>query len=281
MTPANRRLPRAPRPPPADSSPGSAPPSGPSKVASVLAGIRVGSGVALVLAASLGLGWGVRRYVTGSPRFAVASVQVAGAERRSAAAVADESGIAIGTNIFAIDLDGARAAILADPWIEEATLTRHLPETVEVRVHERRAAALVALGDTLLAAPDGEPFKKLEPGDPFDLPLITGLTPDGVAGDREEARRLIRRGIDLAAEYAQAPLSKRAPLQEVHVDTSGAFTLVVGRPPIDLVLGEPPFRRKLDQAARVFAELDRRRAKAQAIMVDNEARPERVVARLR
>jgi cell division protein FtsQ len=67
----------------------------------------------------------------------------------------------------------------------------------------------------------------------------------------------------------------------VHVASDGVFTLVVGHAALQLVLGGPPFRRKLDQAARVVAELDRRGAAAGAIMLDNEARPERVVVRIR
>ena len=59
------------------------------------------------------------------------------------------------------------------------------------------------------------------------------------------------------------------------------FSLVVGHNAVELVLGLPPFRRKLDQAARVVAELDKRGAKAGAIMLDNDTRPDRVVVRMR
>ena len=61
----------------------------------------------------------------------------------------------------------------------------------------------------------------------------------------------------------------------------GTFSVVVGRSATELVLGGPPFRRKLNQAARVVAELDKRGARADAIMLDNEGRPERVVVRMR
>jgi cell division protein FtsQ len=67
----------------------------------------------------------------------------------------------------------------------------------------------------------------------------------------------------------------------VHVAADGAMTLVVGKPSVALVLGDPPYRKKIDQAARVVAELDKRGAKADTIMLDNEARPERVVVRMR
>ena len=139
----------------------------------------------------------------------------------------------------------------------------------------------MALGDTFLATPDGEPFKRLEPGDPVDLPLVTGLRPESLSDDREGTMRTIRRAIDLAAEYERGPLAHRAPLEEVHVQADGTFAVVVGRNATELVLGGPPFRRKLDQAARVVAELDKRGAKADAIMLDNDGRPERVVVRMR
>jgi cell division protein FtsQ len=282
VKPPNRRLPPPPTPDP-EVAPGqgAAPRALSKRPRPVWSALKAGFGVAVVVGASVAAGWAARRYVIGSPHFAVSSVQVRGQERRSEAAIVAESGIVQGANAFAVDLDAARAALLADPWIEEASLSRRLPGTILIQVRERHAAALVVIGDTWLAADDGEPFKKLEPGDPTELPLVTGLTPDVIAADREEARRIVRRGIDLAAEYDRGTLSKRAPLEEVHVDPSDAFTLVVGRPSMDLVVGGPPFRRKLEEAARVVAELDKRRAKAQAIMLDNETRPERVVARLR
>jgi cell division protein FtsQ len=238
-------------------------------------------GVALVAGASVAVAWAARRHVMTSPRFAVTDVQVVGADHRPNEVIVAESGVVLGANVFALDLDAARRGILADPWIAEVSLARRLPGTILVQVVERRAAALLAMGDTLLVTSEGEPFKKLEPGDPVDLPLITGLHADVFTNDRDGAMRTVRRGIDLAAEYERGGLSHRAPLEEVHVEPDGTFALVVGRSATELVLGGPPFRRKLEQAARVVAELEKRGAKAETIMLDNDARPERVVVRMR
>jgi cell division protein FtsQ len=150
-----------------------------------------------------------------------------------------------------------------------------------VQVLERDAAAIVALGDSYLASRDGDVFKRLEPGDPTDLPAVTGLTADAIAEDRVGAIRSIRRALDLAAEYDRTPLAARAPLEEVHIADGEALTLFVGKSAIALELGVAPFHQKLEEAAKVMGELDRRGAKADAIMLDNEAHPERVVARVR
>jgi cell division protein FtsQ len=254
------------------------PPRPPSRWWSAL---RTLAGVALVVASSVAVAWAARRHVLQSPRFAITEIQVIGCERRSGDAITAESGLAVGTNIFGADLDAARVRVLSDPWVAEATLARRLPGTLLVQITERKPAALVALGDVWLAGADGEPFKKLEVGDPTDFPIVTGLGPQAIADDRPGSARAIQRAIDLAAEYERGAMSRKMPLEEVHLEADGAFALVVGRGGLELVLGGPPFRRKLDQAAHVVAELDGRGAKADAIMLDNDTRPERVVVRMR
>jgi cell division protein FtsQ len=247
----------------------------------VLGMLRTLVGVGLVGATSVSVAWLARRHVMSSPRFAITKIDVSGCERREPAAIVTESGLALGANAFAVDLDAARARILADPWIAEASLGRRLPGTVVIRVIERKPAALVSLGDMFLATADGTPFKKADVSDPVELPVVTGICPESLAEDREGATRTIRRAIELSAEFERGEMGARLPLQEVHVAPDGTFALVVGKVAMQVVLGAPPFRRKLEQAARVVAELDRRGARAEAILLDNDTRPDRVVVRMR
>jgi cell division protein FtsQ len=205
---------------------------------------------------------------------------VTGTRQRTEEAILVEAGLSKGVNVFSVDLDGARARLLGDPWVSGATLTRRLPGTLLVQVTERELGAVVVLHETYLASRDGEIFKRFELGDPVDLPVITGLDPDSVAEDREGAQATIRRALDLAAEYERSPLPARL-LEEIHVTADGGFTLVLGKEGLLLALGGPPFRRKLEEAAKVSAELDRRGTHAEAIMLDDDARPDRVVVRTR
>src|SRR5260370_8702300 len=273
MTPGNRRVGIARSLVDIDGTPNLVPvPSATHPQSRVLSALRAGMGIALVAVVSDGAAWALRRHVMTSSRFALAEVNVVGNETRSIPAVVAESGLGIGVNIVAAGLDAARTRILGDPWVSEASLMRRLPRTISIVVTERKAAALVVLGDTYLASADGEPFKKIEVNDPVDLPVITGLRPETLADDRLETIRTIRRAIDLALEFEHGELAKRAPLQEVHVAPDGTFTLVVGHAALQLVLGVPPFRRKLDQAARVVAGPDRRGASAAAILTADDHR---------
>jgi cell division protein FtsQ len=293
MHPSNRRVSKPPPPPQPDvteglddddlgeaenAARGLRPPGPPSKW---VAGARNAAGIAMVLGISWGVAWVARQYVRTSPRFAVTEIVVSGNKLRSEATLADEAGVAKGANVFSVDLDEGRARLARDPWIREVALGRRLPGTILMQITEREAAAVVALGETYLASREGEIFKRVEPGDPVDLPIITGLTADAVADDREGVARSIRRALDLAADYEHTSLGQKAQLQEIHLATDGSTTLVVGKNALVLALGDPPFRKKLEQASRVVSELDRRGGQADAIMLDNDARPERVVVRVR
>ncbi len=284
MREKNRRIPKAPGPDAPDGLPQSGRPARPTmspKVARILAMARALLGGALIVTLSGGVAWAVRRHIVRSARFAVTDLVVTGGRQRAVEALLEEAGLSRGVNVFTVDLDRARARLLADPWISEATLARRLPGTIVVQVTEREVGALVVLRQMYLASRDGVIFKRFDLGDPIDLPVVTGLDPDGVTDDREGAQATIRRALDVASDYERTALGQRAPLEEVHVTTEGGFTLVVGKEALSLALGGPPFRRKLEEAGRVIAELDRRGAKAEAVMMDDEARPERVVVRSR
>jgi cell division protein FtsQ len=253
----------------------------PARVARWVSATRAVLGAVLVLGLSTTVAWAARRHILSSPRFAIDDIVVQGARLRTPEKLAAEAGIAKGMNVFALDLDHARAQLLSDPWIESATLARHLPGKVLIQVSERELGAIVALPEAYLAARDGRIFKRLEVGDPDDLPIITGLTSDAVAQDRPGVQRAIVRALDLAGDYERTPLAARAPLQEVHISNGDELTLVVGKEGVSLALGLPPFRHKLEEAARIWTELERRGAHPSVVMLDDEARPDRVVVRTR
>lgn len=254
----------------------------PKKESSFLRVARTVIGVVLVVGIGGGAAWGARRYVKTSPRFAVHEIATSGGKRRSPDELAAIAGIAKGQNVFNVDLDRAKARLLADPWISDAQLSRQLPGTIFVRVTEREAAGLVGTQDgSYLVTREGQIIKRIEAGDPTDLVVVTGLTVQQIVDDREGSSRTIKRALELAGDYASSPLAQRSPLQEVHVEPTGDMTLLIGKSVVTLHMGQPPYRKKLDQAVRVVAELDRRGAKADTIMLDDEARENRVVVRVR
>jgi cell division protein FtsQ len=245
---------------------------------------RLVAGALVFAAATASSSYGLLHYARTSPRFAIKRVEVEGAKRRDERALGRAAGALPGVNIFAFDAGVARAALLADPWVEDATVERVLPSTVKLRVREREASALVALeGGLYLVGPSGAPFKRFEPGDPPALVLITGLggSGGGPAGDRDGFIALVKIAQEVIRDYDRLPSSKRRPLQQVHVTDEGGLEVVVGRDAVVLSLGHGPYRAKLERAARALVEVERRKGRAAVVFADNDTHPERVVARLR
>jgi cell division protein FtsQ len=244
--------------------------------------LRLTAGVVVTVVAALLCVWGLVRYTRTSPRFAIKVVHVQGNAHRSPEDIARTGGIAPEHNIFTTDLEAAQSRLLGDPWIERVSLRRKLPSTIVVDLVEREAHALVAIGsDLYLVTRQGELFKKYELGDPYDLPVVSGIGAEEVAQDRTAAVGLIRRALDLVADYGHTAAAKTHSVQEAHLEDDGGIALVVGKDATTLRLGRGPYRQSLEQASRVFSELASRKGQASVVYLDNEAHPERVVVRMR
>jgi cell division protein FtsQ len=258
--------------------------SPPSRIsrARLLDALRVTAGVIVTASAALLCVWGLVRYTRTSPRFAIKSIVTHGNVHRSPEDIARTGGITVESNIFATDLEAAQTRLLADPWVEKITLRRKLPGAVLIDLVEREAHALIAIGsDLYLATRQGDLFKKYEPGDPYDLPIVSGIRPDDVAEDKAGAVALIRRALDVVADYEHSGPAKGHPIQEAHLEDDGGIVLVVGKDATALHLGRGPYRQGIEQASRVLAELGSRKGRASVVFLDNEAHPERVVVRMR
>jgi cell division protein FtsQ len=194
--------------------------------------------------------------------------------------VGEVAGVKLGQNVVEIDLDAARARLEKDPWIERATLSRRLPASLSIDLVEREAAAIVSLSTgTYLATAQGELFKKIEDGDPDDMPIITGIAPEDAGGDREATAQLVKRALELGAEIEHVGLFG-GRVEELNVDGEGGITAVIGKRAMRVVFGRGPYRQKVRLGARIEAELSRRGARATVIFLDDDAHPERIVVRL-
>jgi cell division protein FtsQ len=236
----------------------------------------------VVISASLAVAWSAHHYALTSPRFAIRTVDLIGAHRISVEQMKAQSGVTVGDNIFALDTDAAERKLLENPWVSEVKLTRRLPNTLRVELSEREAAAVVSLGEHLyLVTREGEPFKEIQPGDPYDLPLITGASPENLARDRPREIERIQTGLEVLHQFERVTLSKVYPAEEVHLADAGDVTLTAGKEGVTLELGTGPWRKKLLMAEEVVGELRKKGRTPGIVFLDNEAHPERVVVRMR
>src|SRR5262245_40022451 len=220
-------------------------------------------------------------HVRSAPSFAIGRIDIAGASQLTRPEVERIAGLAVGQNIFQISEDEVRKRLAAEPWIESASVERHLPSSYALQIKERKAVGLLAAGQLYLVSEDGVAFKQLAAGDPADLPLITGIDAASIERDKRGAVADLADAVQLLKEYATAGLSRREPISEVHIETDGTLTAFVGTDATKLAMGRPPFEPKLRRLREVFGQLTTQHVRAKYVLLDNERRPDRVTVRLR
>ncbi len=246
------------------------------------AGLRVVWGALLVGVCAAAVGWSAHYYALRSPRFALRQTVVEGTHRISEATLLERAGVRLGQNIFSIDTQRLEQRLIVDPWIRTVKVERRLPALLRFEVEEREAGAIAVVGDRmLLLTKTGEPFKDVQPGDPIDLPMVTGLSGQGIGQKGSWERARIATALEVIRHYERTSLSRIHPAQEVHLNPGGETVLVVGRTGISLYLGSGPWGRKLAMAERVLDRLRRRNQVPSMVFLDNRTHPERVVVRLR
>lgn len=256
--------------------------SGPASFPRLLALLKVAGGIVLVVGTAAAIAWGAHRYALTTPRFAIDDLVVEGTRRLSKDQVLQLAAIRRGDNVFSVDVERSETAVLTSPWIESARILRRLPGHVRIEIKERQPRALLVIdGRMLLVSDDGIPFKSLEPTDPHDLPLVTGLSAAALARNQKAELARLSEALGLLNLYDQLPLHVAYAAEELHLDERGHAVLTVGSEGTALHLGAGPWKQKLLRAVRVLGKSEAAGAPAGVVFLDNEAHPERVVVRLK
>lgn len=100
-----------------------------------------------------------------SPRLELSRVEVRGTERFSPKQVAELGHVELGQNMFRVNLSRVAQQLEKEPLIRDATVTRQLPNTLQVELKERapalQLASAVAPGAWFQVDEDGVVFQKV------------------------------------------------------------------------------------------------------------------------
>lgn len=192
---------------------------------------------AVLLSTLAGVRLGYSR-VMASERLRVGRLEVRGNRFLSEGEVRELLGPSLGENILTLDIAGLKSHLQASPWVADATVARVLPDTVRVEIHERTPLALAEVDRLYLMDIEGVLIDIYGPRTSgFDLPVVRGLQGLDLETRGDRARRagalLFDLG-DLAAEVS-----------EVEVDPSGELKVVLREAGEVLLMGPPPYRKKL------------------------------------
>jgi cell division protein FtsQ len=168
-----------------------------------------------------------------------------------------------GRNLVAVDLSAIRAAMLTDPWVEDAMVRRVFPGTLTVRISEKRPVAVAVLdGRLTLVDRAGQSIVAWSARlGTLDLPLITGLDIQAP----EERSGQIREGLAALASLRRHDPDLLARLSELDLSRADRITARLTDEPAPLYLSREEVTANLDHYLAVREDIHTRLAAVHAI----------------
>lgn len=220
----------------------------------LLPAVRYGSSAGLIILVGGLLAAAVRGLLQATP-FPVKKVEVRGAQRLNREEIVALTGVAPGQNLLKLHLKTVGQQVARNPWVATVRVQRFFPGTVAVSITERKPVAVVNLGLLYYLDTTGEPFKPLSFGDALDLPVVTGLSEEGLAADPAGTRVALKTACELLAALQQHGSFILADVSEIHYDRAHGFTLFTTSGAVPIRIGTDDFSGKLTRFARIYQTL--------------------------
>jgi len=199
-----------------------------------------------------------------SPYFSIRETVVRGCKELTEKEILSLAGIRPAANLLTLNPEAIARRIRANPWIQEAFVGREFPDRLVIWVRERKAVALLQTDQGLyLLDGKGSPFKKMDPEDELNLPILTGCIKGGKTNET-----LIKQSLALLGYLAGAPnIPAIGGVAEIHGSETFGLSLFtdVG---LCLKLGFDGYENKLKRLTSVMADLDRKNLKAGYMLID-------------
>lgn len=190
------------------------------------------AGIVTAIAVLAGSIWGLRWWLTHSPRFNVTSIAFTTTEHAAVAELKRAADRARGRNIFNLDIDELAAALEKVRWVRRVTVKRVLPDRLFCAVEEREAKGLALVrGRVQLIDGDGAPIDLYTAADgPMSMPIFTGL--DAIRADH--AREQVARGFAFLEWADQTHRGLSAEISEIDLGRDDRLVLTMnnGGPPV-------------------------------------------------
>jgi cell division septal protein FtsQ len=188
----------------------------------------------------------------------VQQVRVEGALYLDAARVAEVAGLHAGDDLIALDLERARQALLLDPRISRAEVSRAWLRDVRVRIVERQPVLLVTHGVPWEVDSAGVLLQPLARGVVADVPLLSGPDFSRLRAGTQALTPEVRRGLAWVRALAARDLQLAGEVSELDVSDPLATGLLLGNRTRVLAPAWPPGARALSALRVVLADLQRR-----------------------
>jgi cell division septal protein FtsQ len=190
-------------------------------------------------------------YAAALPVFTVRHVTVEGTQFMDRAKVIASSGIRPGSGLFNVNLVGVSSKLSKEYAASNFIIYRRLPDTIVIKVHERKPVALLG-SDKLIGIDDqGVPLPYVGADMVSTLPIITGIKNSASLSDPLVKARLMT-GLRLLETISKDSPSIVKRISELNVSTMGIGLIDNG---LEIIIGETDWAEKVPNLEKVITEV--------------------------
>jgi cell division protein FtsQ len=190
--------------------------------------------------------------------FDVRDIRVEGARYLDGPAVAAAAGLKPGGDLFAVDVRRVRQALLLQPRIAAAQVSRVFPHGLRVRIQERVPVLLVEHGVPWEMDSTGVLLPPLAEGVVADVPMLVGPAVGALKAGTQVRSAAVERGLAWVGALAARDLQLAGQVSEVDVGDPRTTSLTLMSGTRVLTPAWPPGTRALSALRVVLADLRQR-----------------------
>lgn len=179
------------------------------------------------------------------------------------------AGIRKNERLYNIDLNAARKRIQANQFVRAVSLTREMPDRVEITVEERTPIAAIAGTRTLYVDADGVVLPPTRSEFIFDLPILTGALPfaELVPGKRVAAED-VREALQIIATAQAISDDLYRLISEVHIDAGHQIQLFTSESGVPVLFGRGDVAGKMMKFEAFWKEFVHQRGAGELQYID-------------
>jgi cell division protein FtsQ len=177
------------------------------------------------------------------------------------------SGLQVGDNLLAVDLDEVEKRVSSHPDIRSAAVSRHVPDTIKIEIAERFPVASVHKGRRYVVDGDGIFLSDRKQRGNSSLPMLVGLDFGEVRVGEKLSSPGAERVLDLVRRCCETGLARQ--LELVSIDVRDPDNLILRTKDIEEIrLGNGEIGQRLQLLSYILEERKKRGLNSPARYLD-------------
>jgi cell division protein FtsQ len=179
-------------------------------------------------------------------QLSIREIRVNGEHILSAREILDLAGIERTQKLYGLDINAVRRRVESNPYIQSASVTRDVPGTVVITVHERSPVAAIVADRTVYLDDSAHVLPPVKSSLLLDVPILTGVitpsesttAPGAPASGVREALAFL----DTARAFGDDLYHR---ISEVHIAADGGLICYTAEQGVPVIIGRGEFAAKL------------------------------------